>query len=81
MLRPCPWCGGEKIKYSIKTRGSTYDFNISEHVTRYRACYYCDSCGAYGPYQSKEYIRPNRSIVQHDEDLRKAAEERWNGRK
>ena len=82
MLKECPWCGSTKIKYSIKTKGSMYDFNTypATPYSRYRACYYCASCGAYGPYVSKEYQRPNRYDVEKDEQLRQAAEDRWNNR-
>lgn len=72
MLETCPFCGGSKIKYSIKTK------------TKYfQAAFYCATCHAYGPrilsdscYESLSYS--SRYAVRKDKDLEERAADAWN---
>ncbi len=41
-LKPCPFCGSNKLDISAK-RVQTYDY------TNYRTCVYCKDCNTYGP--------------------------------
>jgi calcineurin-like phosphoesterase family protein len=71
-LRPCPYCGGSDIRYSIKS--TTLQFKKAYHASMY-----CWDCNSYGPrvlYKSDEH----RYDVEHNENLRKQAESLWNRR-
>ena len=39
-LKPCPFCGGGDIRYSMKTTG--------RWATQYHATMYCNTCHCYG---------------------------------
>jgi C4-type Zn-finger protein len=75
-MKPCPFCGSTKIKYSLKT-GTQYFKRI------YHACWYCWDCNTYGPrvlYKPAEDVRC-RETVERDEALKADALKLWETRK
>lgn len=75
-LTPCPFCGGEDIRYSIKVTGR---FNEK----RYHASFYCNSCHCYGPRILSDVVigYASRSAIEQDESLKIKAAEAWDNRK
>ena len=73
-LKPCPFCGGEKIGYSVKVAGSRW-------VTKYHVAMYCKECNCYG---ARTLITPaeeeHRLDVEYSEKYRDIAIEAWNRR-
>jgi len=75
-LKACPFCGGEDIKYSTKTKGDG----------RYHAAMFCNSCHAYGKRTiTKDFKRDGkryvfRSDVQEDTEYVEIAGKEWNTR-
>lgn len=76
-LKPCPFCGGEDIKYSLKTTRISYK-------RKYHASFYCNSCHVYGPRTISDEIGNDiygcRSQAENDKTLKKTALEKWNDR-
>lgn len=73
-LKPCPFCGGTDIQYSIKTTGG--------YKRQYHASMFCNTCHCYGArilYQvpNKDY---SRYLVENDTELHEKAIEAWNRR-
>lgn len=72
-LKPCPFCGANDIRYSVKT--ATSNFERIYHVAMY--CYKCNCYGA------RVLIHPTertRWDVQHNNQYRELAETAWNKR-
>jgi Lar family restriction alleviation protein len=72
-LKSCPFCGGKKIGYSIKTATSNYQ-------RIYHAAMYCAKCHCYG---ARVLIRPvehSRISVERNESYKRKAIEAWNRR-
>lgn len=72
-LKPCPFCGSEKIGYSIKT--------TRRWERKYHVAMYCKDCNCYG---ARVLITPTeeyRSDVEKNEEYKKLAIEAWNTRK
>ena len=72
-LKPCPYCGGEDIRYSLKT--GTSDFKRIYH-----AAMYCFNCHCYGTRVLIKNPEANRYDVERNEQYRKLAENKWNER-
>lgn len=75
-LKPCPFCGGTDIQYSIKTTGG--------YERKYHASMFCNTCHCYGarilykvPSDNKFYPR---HLVEDDTELQEKAIEAWNRR-
>ncbi len=47
-LKPCPFCGGEEIRYSNKTVGDSQNYTKNIYGRR-KVSLYCTSCKTYGP--------------------------------
>ncbi len=77
-LKPCPFCGGKDIRFSMKIDGKHY------HVIRYRVAMYCNKCHTYGPITfTEEVLRTNyagREAIKKDDAVKVQAENLWNGR-
>lgn len=72
LLKPCPFCGSDRINYSVKTTG--------RWERKYHVAMYCKDCNCYG---ARILITPkenNRSDIEKNELYRKLAEEAWNTR-
>lgn len=72
-LKPCPFCGGKKLGYSIKTSTSNY-----QRV--YHATMYCGKCHCYGARVLIHPVESNRISVERNESYRRKAIEAWNRR-
>ena len=73
-METCPFCGGSDIRYSLKASA-----NIGRR--NYHACFYCWNCNTYGPrvlYTADPDV--HRHTVEHNEELKRAAAEKWNSR-
>ncbi len=75
-LKPCPFCGGKDIRYSIKTTGG--------YIRKYHASMFCNTCHCYGarilyqvPSDNKYYPRYD---VEDNTELQEKAIEAWNRR-
>jgi hypothetical protein len=74
-LKPCPYCGGSDIRYSIKT--TTISFERAYHLTMY-----CWNCNCYGPrtlYKCGKQSE-NRVKLEMNTDFYTQAAEAWNRR-
>ena len=75
-LKPCPFCGSNDVRFSMKVSGS---YNL-----RYRATMYCNKCHCYGPRTLTEDVYqfdyPGRDAIQSDEKVHAQAEYAWNRR-
>ena len=75
-LKPCPFCGGEDIRYSLKVKG--------HRPTQYHAVMYCNSCHCYGKRTRTDKVRHDdykgRREIQDDEDYKATAIAAWNTR-
>ena len=72
---PCPFCGGTKIKYSLKTAGRFERY--------YHAQFYCNDCHTYGPRVNSEKVEDSylgRVAVERDDELMQLAKDAWNKR-
>ncbi len=72
-LKPCPFCGGRKIAYSIKT--STSNFKRIYH-----AAMYCEKCHCYGNRVLIYPVEDSRYSVGRNELYKRKAIEAWNRR-
>ena len=76
-LKPCPFCGGTDIRFSMKITGH---FEV-----RYHAVFYCNKCHCYGPRTlTKEvdhYDFNSRENIFQDDTNRTAAAEAWTRRR
>lgn len=72
-LKPCPFCGGNKIAYSIKT--STSNFKRIYH-----AAMYCKNCHSYGARVMVHPVETNRVVIERNESYEEKAIEAWNRR-
>jgi hypothetical protein len=74
-LAPCPFCGNEDIRYSIKT--TTISFERAYHFSMY-----CFHCNTYGPRVlhkfGREYV--NRVDLERKPEYYKEAAAAWNMR-
>ena len=76
-LKPCPFCAGGHIRYSLKVTGC--------NKKKYQATMYCNDCHCYGARtltasvdrDDYEGIRK----IHEDEDIRRAAIKAWNTRR
>ena len=73
---PCPFCGSNDIRYSLKITGH---FDV-----RYHAAMYCNNCHCYGPRTLTVKVSNNdykgRSSIEKDETIKQKAIEKWNER-
>lgn len=71
-VKPCPFCGSEKIDYSVKTCG-----RISG---KYHVAMYCKECNCYG---ARVLITPketNRCSIEKNHEYKQLAIDAWNRR-
>ena len=75
-LKPCPFCGGTDIRYSLKITGH---FDV-----RYHATMYCNKCHCYGARtltgMVHHYDYKGRTVIKNDATIKAAAIEAWNRR-
>lgn len=75
-LKPCPFCGSEDIKYSIKITGH---FDVQYHATMY-----CNKCHCYGKRTLTNKVIHNdykgRQAIEDDESIKNEAIKAWNTR-
>lgn len=75
-LKPCPFCSGTDIRYSLKTKGA--------RDIQYHAVMYCNSCHCYGKRTLTRKLGrtdyADRRNVQKDTDIKQGAIEAWNTR-
>jgi hypothetical protein len=74
-LKPCPFCGGNDIRFSIKT-------TIIYYERAYHFTMYCWDCNCYGPrvlHKCGRHIY-NRSELEKSIDFYTQAAEAWNRR-
>jgi hypothetical protein len=74
-MKPCPFCGSTKIKYSVKTTRQQFQ-------PVWHAAFYCWDCNCYGP---RALYKPNKDLrrwdVEKDENLKAQALDLWETRK
>ena len=68
-LKPCPFCGGSDVRYSIKTVG-----------VGYHAAFYCNYCHCYGPGYIARGPFENRNEIERNEHTKRWARNLWNKR-
>lgn len=75
-LKPCPFCGSEDIRYSLKITGR---FDI-----QYHASMYCNKCHCYGKRTLTKRVGRDdykgRSNIEKDENIKLDAIKAWNTR-
>ena len=75
-LKPCPFCGGTDIRYSLKITGH---FDV-----RYHASMYCNVCHCYGARTLTKVVPHDdykgRTTIEKDTVIREMAERAWNRR-
>lgn len=75
-LKPCPFCGEEDIRYSLKITGH---FDV-----RYHAAMYCNKCHCYGARTLTKTVRHEdyrgRTEIENNDEVKAAAIEAWNKR-
>jgi Lar family restriction alleviation protein len=75
-LKPCPFCGGTDIRYSLKITGH---FDV-----RYHAAMYCNKCHCYGARTLTGTVRHDnykgRTAIENDAAIKAEAIEAWNRR-
>ena len=75
-LKPCPFCGGTDIRYSLKITG--------RWEVRYHASMYCNKCHCYGARTLTEKLDcddyKGRHHIEQDETIRQKAVDLWNTR-
>lgn len=78
-LKPCPFCNGDNIEYSIKTGG------IYNKIRKYHVAMYCTDCNCYGKrtlIKITEEDYENRTCsVEKNDVYKKIAIQAWNTRK
>lgn len=78
-LKPCPFCGSNKLDISSK-RVQTYDY------TNYRTCVYCKDCYGYGPRVLVKHVEPDKPYylrsmnIDFNEVAKEEAVKAWNDR-
>jgi hypothetical protein len=76
-LKSCPFCGSNKLEYSIKTTSSLKKVG-------YNCCIYCKNCNTYGPRVRSEKVdnRDYRGRYQIETDtyVKEEAIKKWNER-
>ena len=76
-IKPCPFCGGKGIRYSLKTKGRWSD-------KQYHATMYCNSCHCYGRRTLTEKIKADdyagRRAVAENQVIKQEAIKAWNRR-
>ena len=74
-LKPCPFCGGNNIGYSIKT--TTIQFKRAYHFSMY-----CKDCNCYGARTlwKCDTNSINRVALERNEDFKQNAIKAWNTR-
>ena len=85
-LKPCPFCGSDKLKIDMKKKGTRY-FGIGQ-LENYTASVRCNVCHARGGAVSG-FVRNRRFVDKDDwlkdeisiEELERRAVEKWNTRK
>lgn len=74
-LKPCPFCGGTDIRFSVKRTG---------HFERiYHAAMYCNGCHCYGARIHTAPVKndySSRIEAENDKTLKYYAAEAWNRR-
>ena len=78
-LKPCPFCNGDNIEYSIKTGG------MYNKIRKYHVAMYCTNCNCYGKrtlikITEEEYENRTCSVEKNDV-YKKIAIKAWNTRK
>lgn len=75
-LKPCPFCGGTDIRYSLKITGH---FDV-----RYHAAMYCNNCHCYGARTLTKTVRhedyKGRTEIENNVEVKQNAIEAWNRR-
>ena len=75
-LKPCPFCGGTDIRYSLKITGR---WEIGYHASMY-----CNKCHCYGARTLTEKVPyrdyKGRTAIERDETIKRKAIEAWNRR-
>ena len=75
-LKPCPFCGGKDIRYSLKTKGT--------RIIKYHATMYCNGCHCYGrrtlTRNLKQEDYSDRRDIQKDQAIKEEAMKAWNAR-
>lgn len=74
-LKPCPFCGGKDIGYSVKTSTESHEYR------NYHLSMYCKSCNCYGR-RVLVCVPEGMSIneIETEVAFREAAECAWNNR-
>lgn len=72
-LKPCPFCGRNKLRYSIKARNCW-------GRKKYYVAMSCNICHCYGPVVLIDDESLHRSEIERDETFKKKAIEAWNRR-
>lgn len=73
-LKPCPFCGGKNIDYSIKVTSRKRD------TANYHVCMYCKDCNCYGKRVLVHADNICRKNIENNMKFRKIAEDAWNHR-
>jgi len=75
-LKACPFCGGNDIRFSLKTRG------VRE--IKYHATMYCNDCHCYGKRTLTQSIPSSnysgRRAIKNDKTVQELAIAAWNTR-
>ena len=73
-LKPCPFCGGEDIRFSVKT--TTINFDRAYHFAMY-----CRKCNCYGARTLWKYDGKMRRVdIDRNDSFKAQAIEAWNRR-
>lgn len=73
-LKPCPFCGGEDIRFSVKT--TTINFARAYHFAMY-----CSKCHCYGARALWKYDGKMRRVdIDRNDSFKAQAIEAWNRR-
>ena len=85
-LKPCPFCGSEKLKIDMKSKAKRY--YGSGMLYNYTATVRCNVCHARGCTESG-FVRPRKYVAENDwlkdeisiDELKQRAIKAWNTRK
>lgn len=72
-LKPCPFCNGENIDYSVKTTG--------RWERKYHVAMYCKDCNCYGKRVLITPTETNRIEIGRNPKYKQLAIDAWNTRK
>ena len=72
-LKRCPFCGGEDIRYSLKTMG--------RREGTYHVAMYCNKCNCYGARTIIKPLEETRWQIENNEKYKEIAIKAWNTRK